>query len=274
MRPIILSEDNKLKLFEQVLEKFRTEVDNYAFNSNGSTISIKTNFDEVAKDKVKIIYTQEAFLRMQMLVDFFDTEVAWYGLCERLEEKKFRIYDVKICKQYVNGAKVDTEDEDALEFFANLTDDEAEHLHFQAHSHVRMGTGASGVDLQNQQDVIKNMGKSGYYIFQIWNKNNDINTYLYDLDNNVFYDRKDVDIMIEDSLGTMDDFLDSVIDLVSEKKYPYQYGGYKQYAGYTTGKEKKSTQKNKDEKEDEDTPYMQGYYGGDGYYYGERWDYE
>ena len=270
MRPINLSNESIEKLYGEFLEKFKNEIANYGFNG-GSSMTIKTNFEEVAKEKVIIRYTQEAFLRMQALVDFFDSEVAWYGLCERLGEKEFRVYDVKVCKQEVTGAKVDTSDEDTLEFFCSLTDDEAEHLHFQAHSHVKMSTGASGTDIQNQQDVVKNMGKTGYYIFQIWNKNNDINTYLYDLDNNVFYDRKDVMIVIEDSLGDLDDFIASVADLVVEKKtYPYQYSG-SGYAGnyYNKSAETKTSKKTKENEEDDyDTVYLGEYYDGIHGYYG------
>ena len=265
MKPIYLTEDIKTQLLEKLFNKFKEEIDNYGFGSNDSSITIKTGFTEVAQDKVHIAYTQEAFLRMQALVEFFDTEVGWYGLVQKIDDKHYRVYDVKLCQQYVDGAKVDTTDEDTLEFFSSLTDDEADHMHFQAHSHVKMSTSASGVDIQNQQDVIKNMGKTGFYIFQIWNKNNDINTYLYDLDNNVFYDRKDVMIEIEDSLGTLDDFIFSIADLVTEKKnyYPYQY--QKQYDKYSTPSKK--TEK-KDEKEH---AYQNDYWDGTNYYGGWDW---
>ena len=119
-------------------------------------------------------------------------------------------------------------------------------MHFQAHSHVNMSTSASGVDLQNQADVVRNMGKDGFYIFQIWNKKGDISTYLYDLDNNVFYDSKDVDIAVEDPLGTVDDFIDSIDKLVIEKKYyPYQ---------------------NKTPAAKSEPTYLPGYYANGGYY--------
>ena len=262
MRPIYLTEEAKIQLYEKFLEKFNKELDNIAFSS-GSSITLKTDFNEVAKEKVMLIYTQEAFLRMQALVDFFDTEVAWYGLVDKIDDLTYRVYDVKVCKQYVDGAKVDTEDDDVLEFFGSLSDDEAEHMHFQAHSHVKMSTTASAVDTQNQQDVIKSMGKTGFYIFQIWNKNGDINTYMYDLDNNTFYDRKDIMIEIEDSLGTVDDFLGSVADLVTEKKKKYQY----QYGNTYVQEPKKSTKEN--EKENKHA-YQDDYWDGVSYY--GRWD--
>lgn len=266
MRPINLSNDTIEQLYKEFLEKFKDEITNYGFSGNTS-MTIKTNFDQISKEKVVIRFTQEAFLRMQALVDFFDSEVAWYGLCERLGEKVFRVYGVKVCKQEVTGAKVDTSDEDTLEFFSNLTDDEAEHMHFQAHSHVRMSTGASGTDAQNQQDVVRNMGKSGFYIFQIWNKNNDINTYLYDLDNNVFYDRKDIMIEIEDSLGNLDDYIASVADLVVEKKvYPGQYRNFYNVNNQTA--KTKPSKKTKEKEEDYDEVYLGDFYDGIHGYYG------
>lgn len=274
MKPLFLSDEQKEKLFEEYLKKFMQELDDYTFNTSESSLTIKTNFSQAAKEKVVITYTQEAFLRMQALVDFFDTEVAWYGLVDRIDQTHYYVYDVKVCKQHVNGAKVDTEDEEVFEFFNSLTEDEANHMHFQAHSHVKMSTGASGVDLQNQKDIVKNLGKTGFYLFQIWNKSGDINTYLYDLDNNVYYDRKDVVIDIEG----VDDFITEIADLVVEKKaYPYVTGsGYNYYQGYNYSQtSEKKDQKKGNGKEKEEDPlkehaYFPGYYDGIGGY--ERWD--
>ena len=253
MKPIKITKETEEKILTSFFEKFKKEWDNFKSNMNETRFTFTTDLSEVAKEKVTILYSQKAYLRMQALVDFYDTEVGWYGLVERLGEKLFRVYDVKLCRQYVNGAKVDTEDEDTLEFFNSLTNEEAEHLHFQAHSHVKMSTGASGVDLQNQADVVKNIGKTGFYIFQIWNKQNDINTYLYDLDNNLFYDRKDVILEIEDDDATLSDFLADSTDLVVEMKFQYQ--------------------KKQGKKEVEENKYLGGYWDGNTYPYYERWEY-
>ena len=259
MKPINITDETKMMLFKDFAEKFMKELDNFSFNKNETKFSFSCNLGKEAKEKITILYSQKAYIRMLTLVDFYDTEVGWYGFVEKLSDHLYYVYDVKLCKQYVNGTKVDTEDEDTLKFFDSLTDEEAAHMHFQAHSHVRMGTMASGIDLQNQADVIRNMGKTGFYIFQIWNKSNDINTYLYDLDNNMFYDKKDIIIDIEDDEGTISDFVDSTVDLVVEKKsYPYQ-----QYAGMNNSKKNEKEEKEK-------TTYLNGYW--DGNSYAERWD--
>ena len=257
MKPIIMDQEAEEKVLRSFLEKFKKQWEDFKLNMNDTKFSFSATISEEAKDKVTVMFTPKAYLRMQALVDYFDTEVGWYGLVERLADKIFRVYDVKICKQYVNGGKVDTKDDEndneVLKFFDSLTDEEANHMHFQAHSHVKMTTNASGIDLQNQTDVIRNMGKTGFYIFQIWNKNGDINTYLYDLDNNVFYDKKDVVIEIEDDEGTLMDYIASIQDLVVEKKtYPYQ----------------ENKRKKKEEKEE--TVYLNNYWNGVNY--PERWD--
>jgi len=241
MRPMVLTDEIKRSMLGKLWESFMEACDNFHNGKSSSTITLKTNFTRVAgtDEKVTIIYTPSAYLRMQALVKHFSTEVAWYGLVERIDEKCFRIYDVKLCKQYVDGAKVDTTDEDTIEFFDSLTDEEAEHLHFQAHSHVNMGTDASAVDVQNQYDIIDNMNGDGFYIFQIWNKKGEISTYIYDHEYNVYYDSKDVVFDYEDGDGFISDYLDSVKDMVTEKKhyYPYQQGAYKgedySYQGYS-----------------------------------------
>lgn len=276
MKPIKLTEEMKLVLFQEVIKKFDEQMNNYGFNTTDANISVKTNFSKQADEKVIISYTQQAYLRMRELVQFFDSEVAWYGLVEQIDPLHYHVYDVKVCKQYVNGTKVDTEDEDMFEFFSSLTDEEAEHMHFQAHSHVNMSTSASGTDVQNQEDIMKNLSGKGFYIFQIWNKKDDISTYLYDLDNNVFYDSKDVLIDIEG----VDDFITSVADLVEKKAttYPYQKNGYTSWRPDGSAppqkentpaakKEEKKNEKSIEKDDDYNPSYLPGYYDDD-YSYG------
>lgn len=271
MKAINLSEEQKGKIFELFAKKFIEELKKVEFNVNETKISFTADLSTEAKDKVKIVYTPKAYLRMLQLVQDYPTEIGWYGLVDRIDETTFKVYDVKVCKQYVDGAKVDTEDEDTLEFFNSLTDEEAEHMHFQAHSHVNMSTNASTIDLQNQTDVIKNMGKTGFYIFQIWNKSLDINSYVYDLDNNVFYDKKDVILDIEDpDFGTVSQYVDSIEDLVLKRTY---YSGHqKNYGQQNYGQQNLlygKTKGKRGKKEVEEYESVYPYYG----YPPQYWDY-
>lgn len=257
MKPIKITKEEKIKVFEKLVEKFTKEMDQFQFNVNDTKMSFSFDFGSEAKEKVTVLYSQSAYLKIMALVNNFDTEVGWYGMCEKINDKLYRIYDVKMCKQYVTGSKVDTNDDEMINFFDSLSDEEIEHMHVQGHSHVNMSTAASGTDLQNQADVVRNMGKGGFYIFQIWNKKLDINTYLYDLDNNMFYDKKDIIIEIEDGDSTISGFIASIEDLVVEKKtYPH----YKSEEKFDKKKEENNTEKR----------FLGDYW--DGVYYPERWD--
>lgn len=265
MKPINITKETKLKIFENFVKKFTKEMDDFSFNVNDTKISFSFDLGQEAKEKITVLYSQKAYLRTMALVANYDTEVGWYGLCKKLNDKLYYIYDIKVCKQYVNGGKVDTDDAETLAFFESLSDEEAEHMHFQAHSHVNMSTIASGVDLQNQADVVHNMGKTGFYIFQIWNKRLDINTYLYDLDENMFYDQKDVVIEIEDDEGTISDFVASTESLVVTKTSFTYYKG-----GYTENKTDIKKKENIEKEEDKQTKYLGEYW--DGVHWEERWN--
>lgn len=253
MRPLRLNDKEKSELINKLLKQFMASLDNYTFG-NSTKISFEANIGGKLKEKIKLVYSPSAWLKMNALVENFASEVSWFGLVDKTDDPLvYYIYDVLVCKQQVNGAKVDTEDDDMFEFLSGLSDEQADHLHFQAHSHVNMSTSASGTDLQNQADILANMpGNDGFYIFQIWNKRGDINTYFYDLTNNVFYDKDDVEILIEDeTFGTIDDFVDDAKKLVS---------------GITPAKKKQEASKS--EKQKGNVYYYGGGYGyEDGYYY-------
>jgi len=258
MKPIKITEELEEKILSDFIQKFQKEWTQFKENMNETKFNFSVQMSQKAKEKITVRYSQSAYLKMQALVENFDTEVGWYGFVKRLDENTYYVYDVKVCKQYVTSGKVDTEDEDTLKFFDSLTDEEIEDMHFQAHSHVNMSTTPSGTDLQNQSDVVRNMGNKGFYLFQIWNKRGDINSFLYNLDENLFYDRNDIVTEIEG----LDEFILSVDDLVIEQKtYPYQYSPYP----VPVNQKEKTTKKN-----EEKSPYLNDYW--DGCNYNERWD--
>ena len=264
MKPIVLTDKAKEVMIKHFMEKFNKALDEYAFNIDKKKFSFEAEINQVAKEKVHIIYNPTAYLRMLKLVNHYESEVTWYGLIKKLEDKKYYVYDVIVCPQYVSGAKVDTDDDETLEFFSNLSDEQAENMYYQAHSHVNFSTEASGVDMQNQIDILGNMlNKDGFFLFQIWNKKGEVSTYLYDLGANIFYDSKDVEMEIEDpDYESLDAFIEANKSLVKKREVkPVAnigrndgwYGDWpRSAAGYGSG-------------------YGSGYYGGynrsdDGYY--------
>lgn len=261
MKPIVLRKNEKEQLLKLAMQEFEEQLKNEVYVD--STITLDFNVKTELKEKICIIYTPKAYLRMNALVQEFSSEISWFGLVDRIDKKTFVVYDVLTFKQQVSGSKVDTDDDDQQEFYDSLTDEQSDHLHFQAHSHVNMSTVASNVDEENQKNIVRSIpGHQGYYIFQIWNKQGDINTCLYDLDENIYYDRNDVEIYVEDEeFNTLEEFvLDAKqkVTTIQPKVALSSVGGGKvcNYSDY--GHKAKNWEKS-------DGYYRPPYYGGDYY---------
>lgn len=234
MKPIALSQEAKAELMNEMIQKFAVALDDYEFNINETKFSYEKNFSVKATDKIVIRFTPQAYLRCLEMVKSYSSEIGWYGLIRKIGNLTYQVYDIIVCNQKVSGGRVITDDEDMIEFYETLTDDQAEHLHFQAHSHVNMSTSPSSVDLENQASTVKNMGGKGFYLFQIWNKNLDINSFMYDLDNNVFYDRNDIEVVIDDDeFGSITGFISSLKDKVASMTYTQNAYGTS-YTNYGT----------------------------------------
>ena len=228
MKPIKLCDEERKK----VIEKLNDLMDSYVFEVTNKQFSFAYDFSMKKQDEEKIVvrFSPLAYLRCMAMVKNYSSEIGWYGLVKQISPKEYYIYDILVCKQIVSGARVVTEDEDSTVFYESLTDEQANDLHFQAHSHVNMGTFASSVDINNQASTVRNMQGKGFYLFQIWNKSLDINTFIYDLDNNVFYDRDDVKLVIDDDeFGTIEEFMSSIKDkVVDMAKSGYTYSELKE----------------------------------------------
>ncbi len=281
MKPITLSKQAKETLLNGMVKEFIKALDDYEFNINESKFTYEQSFSVKAKEKMIIQFTPQAYLRCLEMVKNYSSEIGWYGLIRRLDAKKFQVYDIIVCNQKVSGGRVVTDDDDMIEFYETLSDEQAEFLHFQAHSHVNMSTSPSSVDLENQASTVKNMGGKGFYLFQIWNKSLDINSFLYDLDNNLFYDKNDIEVIVEDDeFGSITEFINSLKDKVTSMTYSggnqtsyYGYSGYygeskvKTFEDFAGQKDKKADKK----KEEEEKPEGKAWYWCDGFGH-EGWD--
>ena len=218
MKPIQMNEHEKQNLLKRFNAEFAKTLNDYTFQ-HGAEINFKAKIGTSLKEKIVIRYSASAYLRMNKLVHFFSSEVGWYGLIKKVSDKEYYVYDVLVPRQQVDGAKVDTDDDDMVEFFGSLTDEQADNMFFQAHSHVYMDTTPSGTDSQNQMDILSNIpGHKGFYLFQIWNKKGDVNSFLYDLDANTYYDKNDVELVIDDpDYGSLDEFISEVETLVEQR---------------------------------------------------------
>ena len=188
--------------------------------------------------RAKVSFTATAFAKMQYLIQHFDSEVAWHGVCKRIEDKsEFIISDIMLYPQEVTGATVNTDQTAYQNWLYALDDEQFNNCRFQGHSHVNMGTTASAVDLEHQDGLLAQVPDDGFYVFGIFNKTGKQNFMIYDLLNNVYFDEKDVDVDIVEDESGFKAFTDS-LELVTKKTYST---GFATGTGYYTGGQTKTT---------------------------------
>lgn len=117
----------------------------------------------------KIFITPEAYDDMWALVDILTTEVGWYGMVTRVNND-YLITKILMPEQEVTAVTVELDPTKIIdEFLAQPNSDELlAQWRFWGHSHVNMGTTASGVD-DKQMDTFHE-GCKDYFIRGIFNK--------------------------------------------------------------------------------------------------------
>ena len=215
MKPIFLTKEDK----DKMRQEFETELNNIHL-FNGSFLFARSynysNSDNTRK--ARILYTPAAYVKMLKLISSFDSEIAWHGLVKRGEaDGDFIVYDIITHEQTVSGSTVTTSDEQYIRFMECLTDEEADNMFLQAHSHVNYGVTPSNVDLQHQAKIVQMMSSrktKGFQIFQIWNKSLKCSSFIYDFANNIYYENKDVETDVV--LDSADDYL--ITDFIEHAK--------------------------------------------------------
>lgn len=200
----------KLKLTnkdkEQLVEEFKKSLDSYGEN-NELKINFEKEMTQKPEEKLTILFTPLAFLKSQALVKSFNTEIGWQGLMKKMSDKRYLVYDIIVYPQSVNGARTldPTKNNDWYEKYIDVI----EEMRFQAHSHVEMSTSPSMTDINNQRNIVKNTISGGFMLFQIWNKKGDINSFFYDIDEGLLYDRNDitVEILGDQEFNTLKEFV-------------------------------------------------------------------
>lgn len=191
MQPVKMNDE----LIQGILQEFYAQASALG-NLQTDKFSFNKNFSKPAKDAVEVNFTLEAYHEMCALIDHFSTEVAWHGLVNRIDKTHFQITKILVYPQQVTGATVNTDQEKYTTWLYELDDESFNTLRFQGHSHVNMGTSPSGVDMQNQWDLIETLSSEDYYIFMIWNKRREYNVRVVDMADNAIYSGDDVKVTI------------------------------------------------------------------------------
>ena len=137
-----------------------------------------------------IILTDIADMKIKALVTACNKEIAWHGLVRRLDENTYEIYDIVVFPQTVTASTAVSNDETYGPWLMQFSDEDFANLRFHGHSHVNMGVTPSIVDTNYQSDIIERT--KDFYIFAIYNKKGDYNIWLYDVVNNIMYDKTDI----------------------------------------------------------------------------------
>lgn len=102
-----------------------------------------------------------------------------------------------------------------------LDDETFNHMRFHGHSHVNMGVTPSGVDTDYQETLANTV--QDFYIFGIFNKKRSYNLYLYDMEQNVLFETKDLKTTLNDHTSTWaDEQIEKHVTVY--KTYPKYYG--------------------------------------------------
>lgn len=165
--------------------------------------------------KTTLWFTPLAWLKMQVLIHRFSTEVGWHGTAERCNGG-YVITDILLYPQEVTGATVEMNMEKYPSWKDGLTDEQFNNLRMHGHSHVNMPTSPSAVDIDHQQKILEQLENDMFYVFLIWNKKGERTVKIYDLSQNILYENSDITVGVIESeeIGT---FVADMKDMVAKR---------------------------------------------------------
>lgn len=229
----------------------------------------------MTKKKVyhQVVFTSDAWLKMQALVINSNKEICWYGLCKQLNAYSYIVYDILVHPQEVTSATVRLDDAEYAKWLNSLSDDEFNNLRFEGHSHVNMSVTRSGQDSETEIGMANQLKPGQFMIFVIMNKKMELAFRLYRNDNNKVscLEFNNYEILINNK--TASKYSDDIIaKRIKTKTYSYPT--------YVKPSNKKTTNKTSSEKKrydayeyDDDYSYDQDWYdkyfekyGGGSYY--------
>lgn len=212
--------------------------------SDGKVVFSKTLND--IGEKATLYYTEEAWMKSNLLIAMNDKEIAWHSLAKRGEDPtkhEYIIYDVLVYPQEVTGTTVTTDQVRYQTWLYEQPDEVFNNIRAQCHSHVNMGVSPSGVDTSLYERILNQLSDEDFYIFTIGNKKGDLTVIIYDMGKNILFETKDVTTdIIEDGSGIFD-FFKTVSEAVVTKPAPkYTYAGAYSYGNYVASKANASSQ--------------------------------
>lgn len=204
------------------------------------TINIPLTLSE--HPKATLSFKMKAYTKMLALVDTCEKEIAWHGLVTKRKKNNkttYTVEDILMFPQIVTAATVKGKEPDYAMWCAGLPDDQLNKMRMHGHSHVRMGVNPSGIDTSYQDDMVETI--EDFYIFLIINKRREIWTRIVDVTDNIVYDEKDVDVVV-DELASNSEWVKKAIEEYLTESAPVtvspvttavpvtRYGDFQQHA--------------------------------------------
>ena len=185
-----LSEEQKQTIINDFIEK----LNNTPLDGPNIKYSVKLDDGLENASKATLFIESTAYAKMMMYIRDTDTEIAWHGTAYRDDngQPKYYIKDVFLYPQIVRSVTVDTDQEKYQNWLTELDDETFNNLRFQGHSHVNMGVTPSSVDeayYDTILDVFKREDPNSFYIFTVMNKRGEMYLIIYDLANNIIYNK-------------------------------------------------------------------------------------
>lgn len=205
--------------FEKALDESKCQDGVFKFSSG---------FSKTENRKATILITATAWEKMFLLLEHFETEVGWHYLARRgddPEKDEYIVYDVLVYPQVVTGTTVNTDQIKYQEWILAQPDEVFEHIRAHGHSHVRMGTSPSSVDIDHQGRILDQVKDGDFYIFMIWNKSLTYTAKIYDLGRNVMFESKDIEVQYLGQGFDYVQFLKEADGAVEKRSYQSSYVG-------------------------------------------------
>ena len=199
-----------LQEFAAGLEKYKSPNGEFNFTSKLNSFP----------DKAELHFTEQAYIKMMMLVYSSNNEVGWHGIARRDNnsvETSYTIEDILVYPQTVTGTHVDTDEKKYTQWLYSLPDESFERLRFQGHSHVNMSTTPSSTDRELYHKLLGDIPEDEFYIFLIINKRGEFSVFIYDLLKNRLFETGDVKLIVDDGDMNFNDFTQSAKDLVKNE---------------------------------------------------------
>ena len=168
---------------------------------------------------VKVTFTPLAWTKMWTLVDAFDSEVAWAGLCSRTAERQFLVEDILVHKQTVTGGTVRTDPAEYDEWLDQYRENDPDtffKIALHGHSHYNFAAYPSGKDAEVQRDYTAWLDGDMFYIFVIANRRREFWIKVYDKATNMMYWESAVEINVADSGFDYQNFIQEAKSLVTD----------------------------------------------------------